>query len=433
MDSVENMWVSSLPADLLVAIFRRLDASDIVRSAGVCKPWRRAIIDNASSLRPHPDRFNPSLLICCWHVGHSTRLQRLPTVHTATTTLPSFIPTGAARGIDLALEDDEPPPSRGGLLVLLDGSCRLVLPTSGSSDDSIAIYDKPLSSRDGFMLLAGSPTGDLCLRNPLTGSHKILPASSFKECVYALVTKHDLMITPSGGNDNSAIWMVLAVKLGDNIGGGMTYQIFSSESGKWGPIKRSGKLEEGLDHARIYETPKDVVVCDGAICLLGVACIGDVLCRRTFAIDVCTERTWTIELPEKYGDLETCTSYFPASRLALATSEDGRRLSLIVSVQGYQMEVWDHIAESRHWVLRRTVDVCNLLPRNTVTGYSSSLGLSLFCPRSGCMFVHLDGQDLLIGVYGGSARPIKRVAGGSVKWYPYEMDWSTYISRMKYY
>ncbi|CAN6373597.1 unnamed protein product [Urochloa humidicola] len=432
MDSVENMWVSSLPADLLVAIFCRLDASDVVRSAGVCKPWRRTIIDNASSLRPRPDRFNPSLLICCWHVGHSARLQQLLTVHTATATLPSFIPTGAARGIDLALEDDESPPSRGGLLVLLDGSRRLVLPTS-SSDDGITIYDKPLSSRDGFMLLAGSPTGDLCLHNPLTGSRKILPAPSFKECVYALVSKHDLMITPSGNDDDSAIWMILSVKLRENIGSGMTYQIFSSESGEWGSVKRSGKLEEGLDRARIYGTPMDVVVCDGTIYLLGVAYISDVLCRRKFAIDVCTERTWTIELPGKYGDLETCTSYFPASKLALATSEDGRRLSLIVSLQGYQMEVWDHIAESRHWVFRRTVDVCNLLPRNTVTGYSSSLGLSLFCPRSGCMFVHLDGQDLLIGVYGGLARPIKRVAGGSVKWYPYEMDWSTNISRMKYY
>ncbi|GJN25842.1 hypothetical protein PR202_gb13726 [Eleusine coracana subsp. coracana] len=58
---------SSLPHDLIVTeIFPRLrTASSVVSCAAVCKAWRRAITDPATSrlLRPRLDRFFPNLLL----------------------------------------------------------------------------------------------------------------------------------------------------------------------------------------------------------------------------------------------------------------------------------------------------------------------------------------------------------------------------------
>jgi hypothetical protein len=56
-------------------IFRRLDASAVVRCACACKQWPRAITGNASSLHPRPDRFNPSLLLGFFqHYRHRERI-----------------------------------------------------------------------------------------------------------------------------------------------------------------------------------------------------------------------------------------------------------------------------------------------------------------------------------------------------------------------
>ena len=61
---VVDMWAASLPIDLILEIFLRLEPAAVVCSAGVCKPWRPAIIDNASIIGTHLDRFfGPSLLL----------------------------------------------------------------------------------------------------------------------------------------------------------------------------------------------------------------------------------------------------------------------------------------------------------------------------------------------------------------------------------
>ncbi|OEL36581.1 hypothetical protein BAE44_0002400 [Dichanthelium oligosanthes] len=87
----------------------------------------------------------------------------------------------------------------------------------------------------------------------------------------------------------------------------MTYQIFSSASGAWGPVKRSARLEKGRAPAYWDGKPKDVVVCRGAVYWLGVSFNygrRGGRSRRAFAIDVRTEWTWTTELPEKYVVLD---------------------------------------------------------------------------------------------------------------------------------
>jgi hypothetical protein len=124
-----NMW-ASLPPDLLVEILRCLDdaASAVVRCAGVCKPWRRAIIGNASSIRLRPDRFNPNLLIGFFrrpslHGRHVAHLQYLPGP------FEDVLPAGAA-----------------------------VVPAAAAAArgvDAASSYYELLSSRDGFVLLGG--------------------------------------------------------------------------------------------------------------------------------------------------------------------------------------------------------------------------------------------------------------------------------------
>lgn len=123
------LW-ASLPCELLVDILGRPEATAVVRCAAACKPWRRAIIANASSLHPYPDRFNPNLLVGFFYPSYLDPLQ--------------YVPAGA-----------------GALFQDFDGS---LLPAAGIDVDQ---YDLPLSSRDGFLLLCrgyeSSEVSDLCL------------------------------------------------------------------------------------------------------------------------------------------------------------------------------------------------------------------------------------------------------------------------------
>ncbi|CAN6373594.1 unnamed protein product [Urochloa humidicola] len=178
-----DMWTLQ-SGELLVEIFRRLNSTAIVRSAGACKPWRRAIIGNASCFWPSLDRFNPNLLIGFFH--------------TSLFDVPGAVPSSLepAAGID------------------------------------VTHYDKPLSSRDGFLLLAGSTVSNLCLCNPMAGSYRFLPKVAFggaqKQCTYVIITD-----APGDCGSSAAVW-ILAVKWEEDIKSGMTYQIFSSTSGEWG-------------------------------------------------------------------------------------------------------------------------------------------------------------------------------------------------------
>ncbi|OEL13885.1 hypothetical protein BAE44_0025098 [Dichanthelium oligosanthes] len=114
-------------------------------------------------------------------------------------------------------------------------------------------------------------------------------------------------------------------------------------------------------------------------------------------------------------------------RLVLATSEDGR-LSLIVQLRDHQIEVWVLVGDSE-WMLRRAIDLHNLIP--SFPEGNIWLLISGFCPRSGRLFGDIHQKDLLIDADRGSLRPTGRIGVGHVTKYPYEMDWSAYISRMK--
>jgi hypothetical protein len=200
----------------------------------------------------------------------------------------------------------------------------------------------------------------------------------------------------------------------------------------WGPIKCSAKLwnDDQLTKAYMNNVPKDMVICRGVVYWLVLSIPTDYLWGQRWcalAMDMRTERTWIMELPMKHA---------PGSHsLMLAASEDGQ-LSLIMSMLVInQINVWVLTGKSQ-WMLQREIEAQNWLP---AACYPKVVRLRAFCPRSGCMLIFVDGQDLLVAV--GSSSPqamatTRLVDDGRVVdafRYPYEMDWSSYISEMKYF
>jgi hypothetical protein len=406
------MWLS-LPTEVVVEIFRRLDAADVVSCAGACRPWRRAIIDNASSLRPRPDRFNPSLLLGFVYKCDGVILRRLPGP------FQSALPASTGGGGD-GDEDSRHNHER---------ICDLIPAASasakGGADDN---WPSILSSRDGFLLLARGLSRDeveLCLCNLMTGFYEFLPASKFWSAdAYVLVSGYDLSPTES---DDMAVGnriRIVAVRKDNEYhhDRSMTlrYQHYLSSTpgtGSWGPVKRSPEIEKLLT---LNVSPGREVLCGGVIYWLGSSIYAkSPTCSAVAAMDVRTGRTWTIELPRECQGMRSH---------ALAATGDGRRL-LLLWRDAHCVQVRVHIRGAR-WILQRKIQVPNNVWLWDWNG--------IFFPRSGFALVekHDGGQALLVHVETGSSRPIifPRATMANGRWgcpsYPYEMDWSTYLSKM---
>ncbi|CAO2142873.1 unnamed protein product [Urochloa humidicola] len=400
MDEMDSNSWPSLPCDLLVEILRRLDTTAVIRSAGICKPWGRAVIANASNLRPHTDRFFPNILLGFFHTNWYVHELELPPLQRSPS-LPQR-PFQNVKWRRYAKLFHTPPP-----------------------------YGKPVSSRDGFVLLAAATAG-LCLCNTLTGGHRFLPAAALGATAsYVLVTGGKELI---GGGEPAAVWLVFSVNL-DNVKDGMAYQIFSPAYGEWTPGFREGL--EIMEMVYMDRDAKDMVVCDGGcIYWLGGMVIADGdygqyrRHRCAFAIDVHTERTWMMELPEKYAVMDS-TNW--DCSLAMATCGGGRSVSVIVLTPNPRIEVWVLVGDGQ-WTLRRTVVLLPNWPKKMWSLDGVNARLRVFCPRSGCLFGDVYGHDFVIVVDEDSPRPIYMIGGtNAISCYPNEMDWSTYISKLKYF
>ncbi|KAL6653706.1 hypothetical protein ACP70R_008630 [Stipagrostis hirtigluma subsp. patula] len=383
-----DMW-SSLPADLLLEIFRRLETTAVVRSAAACRPWRRAIIGNASCLRPRPDRFLPDLLLGFFHQwwyggGNNVRLQRAPG------------PLGSA----------------------------LALTAAAAAE--ITRFAPLYATASSFIPAeAAAARDDLCLCNPMAGNCAFLHDAAFRARAYVLVTGYDL---PAPDGDDDLAVRILAVE-SECIEDGMTYQLFSFASGAggagaWGPVKRSPEFKKGLK-ARMRRCGE--VICGGAVHWPGVSAG---LLECTVAIDVRTGRTWTTPVPQQ------CTGTWH-DFCCLAKSGDGQ-LSVVLAMPGHRVHIWVLVGGGDEgWAPPRTINVPSLVPHCEPRHGWSSLRLSSFCPRSGCVLAAVPGQELRIDVADekGSRRrrPVECIGSSRVATFPYEMDWSTYISSMKYF
>ncbi|CAO2150366.1 unnamed protein product [Urochloa humidicola] len=393
-----DVWLS-LPPELLSEVFCCLNtATDIVNCASTCKQWRRAIIDNASSLRPHPNRFNANLLIGFFYQWKGMSPQCVPGPFESTLSAisggeeghyvrPNLIPAANTGGVDLAL------------------------------------YNSLLSSRDGFLLLESVSRDmvDLCLCNPMTRVCTFLPAAAFCPHAYILVIGDNL--SPSEPDDMAIRIQIVAVKSKyQNDKTTLKYQYFSSTSsfvtGSWGPIMHSRKFLK--KHLVVTIECGAEVVSGGTIYWFGHSCSMVPTYLSVAAMDVRTGRTRTIGLPEE------CQTRCLNGRHVLATTSDGR-LSLLQSAQRFgnsdHIHVWVHV-KGALWLQQRTINVPNLCFQNDI-----------FWPRSGCLLVEEEGgQTLLIDVETCSFRPITCLPATVPKYcrscYPYEMDWPTYLSKM---
>ncbi|CAL4991066.1 unnamed protein product [Urochloa decumbens] len=385
--------------DLLLDIFCRLDASDLVRCTCTCKPWRRAIIGNVSSLQPRPDCFNRDLLLGFFHEYWNedkfidVRLQRAPgpvdSALRATTDgdglekLSSFISADSTGGIDMSL------------------------------------YDIVLSSRDGLVLLDGSDKDDLCLCNPLTGDCTFLPYPAFVPYRCVLVTGYDL---DGPANNNQGVRIVAMEGEQSNHGfWTVKYQIYSptmasaskAAAATWEPVKRSLECKEYLGGYTMFEGAP--VICNGVIHSLGVLINGSAC---VLAVDMRTGRTWNIWVPEQ------SRNGYPDH--VLSASRDCQITLVNQSLFLDRMiNVWV-LNDGGQWTLQRMIDVPKLNRLERV-----------FCPRSGWVLANVFyEQELLIDIQGGSSRPIMYPYDKNRRGYqlhPYEMDWSSYFSRMKHF
>ncbi|CAL4968673.1 unnamed protein product [Urochloa decumbens] len=392
---VVDAW-ASLPPDLLLDIFLRLEAAAALRCTGVCKHWRRAIISNAAScLRPRrvDDCFVPGLLLGFFHNHLDTHtgrrhvmLQRLPG--------PSAARFPAASSL-----------------------------VHGDATD-LAPYDELLSCRDGLVLLGGGRAAaqGLCLCSLMTGDRKFIPAAAFRACTYVLLTAYDLTASDArgggGGGGEELEALILAVKEKD-VGGGVTYQTFSTRDGAWGEVTRSPRFGHVT---RIY-TGSEVICRGGAVHWLAMGDHAGMV-ERTVAVDVRTGRTWVTALPEGCGELD-CYGGLHDSPLRLATSGDGR-LSVVRSFGGGAVEVWV-LAGGDGWSLRRTIKApcCG-----------GEVWFSAFCPRSGCLLGQVGDKEIIVDAERGSCCLIGSVDDTTNHGrclYPYEMDWSTYLAKMKHF
>ncbi|CAO1940424.1 unnamed protein product [Urochloa humidicola] len=394
-----DMWPSLL-TDLLLDIFRRLDTRDLVRCTCTCKPWRRTIIANVSSLRLRPDCFNPNLLLGFFHEYwkndgkfNDVRFQR------------------AQGPLDSALRatTDGDGPEKLSSFISAD--------SAGSID--LSSYNIVMSSRDGLLLLDGSGKDDLCLCNPLTGDCTFLPYPSFVPDKCVLVTGYDL---DGPANDNQGV-RIVAMEGERSTHGFWTvkYQLSSpttASAGKaaattWGPVKRSQECKWCPGGYKMFVG--DPIICNGAIHWLHLLINGTVC---VFIMDLRTGRTWTIKVPEqsRYGHHDH----------VLATSRDGKITIVNHSIfLDRTINVWVLI-DGKRWTLQRMILVPSINRLNP-----------FFCSRSGWVLANVGyRKEVLINLQTGSHRPITYPYdkdSDCEPQHPYEMDWSTYFSRMKHF
>jgi hypothetical protein len=239
---------------------------------------------------------------------------------------------------------------------------------------------------------------------------------------YILVTGYDDLQTMSTSGELEVRILAFVQAIDGSGRKCFHYQVFSSTSsicGAWGPVELSHEFEGSIT--------VNTHACTEVVCRGGAVHWLAWLRACTIALDVRTGRTWTTEL-RLNG--KACRD----NNVVLATSSDGRRLSMIrLPAHTQQIQVWV-LTGADQWILLRVVDVTKLVAGS----HGVYVFLNVFCPRSGCLRVTVNGQEFLIDVDRGSSRRIQLESSAScLNCRPYQMDWSSYwimcVSKMKYF
>jgi len=386
----DDAWASLLP-DLLLDIFRRLESTAVIRCAGACKPWRRAIISNASSLRPCPDRFNPNLLLGFFHrtwdddeEGAADARPRAIVSVTAVDTghcesLSSLLPAASAAGVD----------------------------------DMASSSQRILSSRDGWVLLVlrrgPNQQYELCLCNPMAARREctFFPLPSIMQtCDFTLLSADDLSSPGNGNRDEQRSVRILA-KAGTLVlcteDNRLTYQVFSCAGGAggdgagiWGPVRRSDEVDNGLQ----MTTYGHAVVARDAVYWLAAPKSSPGLITCTVGLDICTGRAWSTQLPRQHKFFVTNITPY-----VLTTSGNGG-LSLLQPVPDHHRDIQVWVLgdggggggdAAMEWTVQHKISIH--VPEHPADDNPGFLCTIAVCPRSGFLLnVLLSGRQQRINL-----------------------------------
>ncbi|KAL6908182.1 hypothetical protein ACP4OV_002352 [Aristida adscensionis] len=347
-----DMWLL-LPPDLLLEIFCRMEFTAVVRCTAACKPWRRAIIGNASCLQPRHDGFVPSLLVGILYINLDGKL-RLRPLESSLAVQPSVNCDGGG-GVDLCVQQ-------------------------------------------GVVIARRAP--------PARGQHggRSLPVEH-----HGRQRRLHIPARRCGQEDATATRIVAV----EDDGGPfplfssrcLTYQLFFSASGgsgggAWGPIKRC---------------PEHIFPCTGGvICRGAIHWLGDFEVRGgggggarhncTVAVDVRTGAPGGNAVAHRH---KLVNQDGPGNIQGWASVRGQRAAAAVPPDPGMG-------ARRRYW----------------------SASFYTFCPRSGYVVGNMYGRTerrrLLMDVDSGTAREMNMWTRHGATW-PYEMDLSNYISKMKHF
>lgn len=414
---IVDTWSATLPIDLILEIFVRLEPAAVIRCAGVCKPWRRAIIGNASILGAHLDHlFGPSLLLGIFQYDRTAScLWCMPGP------FQSVLPSNGGR----------PANSGCGRTVTLANN---LIPAAASAALSTLLW-----LMDGFILLAGRSGDSLCLCNPMTGHCLIFPASPARHNTYILLTSDEDDNNPAPAGRILAVHRKRDITIFDADEETLAYQLMSTSghmSGMWGAVVQCSGDELQAGGLRVSMDPQSTAV--GRDCVYWLAGPGTAI-TCVLGLDVRTGRTWTTELPVQ------CHSTITVPITPILSMSSNGRLLLIESLWGLIIQVW--VLCRGQWTCQWTIqmDAQTLLshcpPRRShccpTCAMPSAMYLTASCPRSRCVIIIWSDQEFLVDIdESGSSHPRVRHMSSRNGYYcwPYEMDSSsTYISKMKNY
>jgi hypothetical protein len=151
----------------------------------------------------------------------------------------------------------------------------------------------------------------------------------------------------------------------------------------------------------------------------------------TVGLDICTGRAWATKLPSQCEFIHTSTTPY-----VLTTSGNGG-LSLLQPLPDHHrnIQVWvlDGDGEAVEWTMQHKISIH--VPNHPADENPGFLCTNVVCPRSGFLLnVLSSGRQQRINLDSRASQPVQHIdkrGRYQTDYYPYEMDWSTYISNMK--
>lgn len=380
-----------LPDDVVLDIVARCGTiGDAIRCAATSKSLRRGILD-APFLRhlrgfldnggEHGDDegrpFIPALLLGLYHQSGDPRLQ------------PSFVPVssdGATKlAPSLALAAVPSPPNGAG-----DSACDFGPYLPVASRRSLLVLRRQCKStaKEHLIERHGPHPVELSVCNPTTGERRVLPPHDVQDMSHAI-----LDVDPIGAAPSS--FKLLVAELPMNDASTLYVQIFSSDSGGWGPALACPIVSRFFEWRFMFEwRPRPVVLGDTVYWLCASGRGDSILRWRWRWRGGVAGEAWTADLPPgcRLGCPAKCLAVLPSPADA-AASQAQALLGLIV-IEAGEIEVWAHeqcgggSGSAREWKLWHRIEEATIpRPMEFSSRWLRGAVPLWFCEGSGTLFL----------------------------------------------